>query len=97
MRKVFVPGDDDGLIFQRIDPDRRIIGISQANISNVFGGVPKSEQETRQSWRQLGIDKESHGLTGDEDWVVSFCSSVFETGHDVLTFEIGIVLEDFRI
>ncbi len=44
-------------------------------------------------WRQLGINQEAHGSAGDQNRI-GFNSRVFQTGADVLGFQVGVIDED---
>ena len=57
-------------------------GIPQANVSGVFGMVAVRSQQPGEGGRKLSVDDEAHGLPGDEDGVIGFGGSVFQTGGD---------------
>jgi hypothetical protein len=92
MGKVFVLGDKDGLILEGTSPDRGIVGISQANIDDVFGQMATGGEQPRKCRRQLGIDEEAHGLSRDQDRMIRFGGGVFQARPDVFRLEIGIVI-----
>ena len=60
MRKILVLGDDDGLVEKGIGPNRRVLGIAQAEIGDVFGLVAVRNEQPGQCRRQLGANQEAH-------------------------------------
>ncbi len=95
VREVFVLGNDNGLLLKGVEPDGGVVGVAQANVGNVLGLMAVGSEQPGQGGRQLGIDDEAHGLPGDEDGMIGFGSGVFQTGSDVVGFQIRIVFEDF--
>lgn len=54
-------------------------------------------KQARQSWRKQSIDQKTHGLARDQNRVIGFDSSVFQTCTDVSCFEIRIILRNLSL
>jgi hypothetical protein len=95
--EVLVLRHDDGLPFQGVFPDRRIVGVPQADLGHVFGSMAEITEKPRQSRGQLGIDHEMHGLSDLENGMICLLGGVFQTGGDVFRLEVGKVFEDLGL
>lgn len=95
VRKVLVLGDEDGLVFHGIAPDRGIVGVPQTNVGDVLGLMAPCGQQPGEGGWKLGVDDEAHGSPGDQNGVVRLGGGVFQTGPDVFGSEVGIVFENF--
>ena len=69
--------DDDGSDGNRVGPGVPILGISHAEVDQMLGVASMLGEPTRQRWRTLRIDEESHSMRA-KDWVIALLRRVFE-------------------
>ena len=94
LREIFILRDKHPTALSGKVSDTAVVGLQKSRIPYRTRGMAPFSKPLRQCRRQLRIHQEAHRSSGCQNWMIRVPGSVSDRGPDILSLQIGEVLQD---